>query len=148
MSCSRWKSAKFTILVVWEHRLREYIVNVTVIVFLKYLANWKDLPPSRLLSTFHSVTSFNRWITPCLQQITKVSVLPRWWSWKCRGWSLWLPTGLSTAPWRWREARNFRPTKQKLPSQRKCLSMLIHAFMLFYFSLEFMWTWIIVTLHY
>lgn len=56
---------------------------------------------------------------------TEVSVLPRWWSWKCRGWSLWLRTGLSTAPWRWREARNSKPTKQKHPSQRKDLSVCV-----------------------
>lgn len=65
------------------------------------------------------------WITPGLQQITVMSALPRWWSWKCRGWSLWLPIGLSTAPWRWREARSSRQTRQRHPSPRKCPS--VHA---------------------
>lgn len=65
------------------------------------------------------------WITPGLQQIAVMSALPRWWSWKCRGWSLWLPIGLSTAPWRWREARSSRQTRQRHPSPRKCPS--VHA---------------------
>ena len=55
---------------------------------------------------------------------TEAPVLPRWWSWRWWGWSLWLRTGSSTAPWRWREARNSRPTRQKPPSQRKGISII------------------------
>lgn len=85
---------------------------------------WQDLAASRLLQilSFTLWPPCAGWITAGLQQIAVVSALPRWWSWKCRGWSLWLPIGSSTAPWRWKEARSSRQTKQRRPSPRKCLS--------------------------
>ena len=67
-----------------------------------------------------SLTSLKRWITSRLQPSLRFACFPRWWSWKCRGWNLWLQTGLFTAPWRWKEARNSRLTKQRHPSQREC----------------------------
>lgn len=70
-----------------------------------------------------SVTRFCEMNHSCLHQLTLMSLLLRWWSWRCRDWSLWLPTGLSTAPWRWREARNSRPTRQRHPNQREHLSL-------------------------
>lgn len=66
---------------------------------------------------------FPEMIHSCLHQLAMMSLLPRWWSWKCRDWSLWLPTGLSTAPWRWRGARSSRLTRQRHPNQRERFSL-------------------------
>lgn len=106
-----------------------YIVTVAGMLCVKYIKR-KDLAASCLFQIlfFSLWPLWKRWITPGPQQPAMMSVLPRWWSWKCRGWSLWLPTGLSTAPWRWKEARNSRQTRQRHPSPRKCLSAHTHTF--------------------
>lgn len=85
--------------------------------------NTKKPPQKLAASRLIHVLSFTLW-PACVRWLTAVmSALPRWWSWKCRGWSLWLPIGSSTAPWRWKEARSSRQTRQKLPSPRKCVGV-------------------------
>jgi len=49
---------------------------------------------------------------------TQMFLLCRWWLWKFRGWSRWLPTALCTARWRWRVERSYKLTRLKHPNQR------------------------------
>lgn len=43
----------------------------------------------------------------------------RLWLWRFRVWNRWLQTALFTVQWRWKEGRNYRLIRQRLPSQRK-----------------------------
>lgn len=81
-----------------------------------------------VMSDFHPFREMDEWSSSIIFN-TQWSVLYRWWSWRCRAWSLWPLTGLSIAPWRWREERNSRLTKQKHQSPRKSLSTCTCIFM-------------------